>query len=79
MNKEFYKSKLLSINEAAEYLGVKPNTIAVWLSTKRYPLKSVKLGRLRKFRQEDLDEFIAQAMEDTQNDCNLNKKGGFYV
>ena len=46
---------------------------------KRYPLKSVKLGRLRKFRQEDLDEFIAQAMEDTKNDCNLHKKGGFYV
>ncbi len=56
--KENFHSKLLSINEAAEYLGVKPNTIAVWLSTKRYLLKSVKLGRLRKFRQDDLDELL---------------------
>ena len=50
---------LLSRDEAAEYLGVKPQTLALWHSTGRYPLPVVKIGRRAKYRLADLDQFIA--------------------
>ena len=50
--------KLLTRPEAAEYLGIKPQTLAVWATTKRYGLPLVKVGRLVKYRKEDLDAFI---------------------
>lgn len=51
-------SKLLDRTQAAEYLGVKPRTLDVWASTRRYNLKFIKVGRLAKYRKEDLDEFL---------------------
>ncbi len=50
--------ELLSRNEAANYLGVKKSTLAVWASTKRYPLPIVKIGRLCKYKLTDLNNFI---------------------
>jgi hypothetical protein len=49
---------LMSRREAADYLGVAPRTLAIWKTTKRYPLPVVKIGRLAKYRKCDLDEFI---------------------
>ena len=49
---------LLTRLQAAQYLGVSPDTLAVWACTKRYPLPFVKIGRLAKYRQTDLDAFI---------------------
>ena len=51
---------LLCREQAAEYLGVKPRTLDVWASTHRYNLKFIKVGRLAKYRKEDLDDFLAQ-------------------
>lgn len=48
----------LSRKEAAIYLGVREQTLAIWLSTKRYNLPVVKVGRLVKYKKSDLDEFI---------------------
>ncbi|MDR2779200.1 MAG: helix-turn-helix domain-containing protein, partial [Puniceicoccales bacterium] len=49
---------MLDVKEAAEILGINPRTLQGWISTKQYPeLKSIKLGRLRKFREADLLEF----------------------
>jgi excisionase family DNA binding protein len=45
--------------EAAEYLGVESATLDNWATTKRYKLKFYKVGRLCKYRVEDLEEFIA--------------------
>lgn len=50
--------RLLNVAEAAEILGVKPNTIEVWICENRYPLKYIKIGRLLKFRESDLQDFI---------------------
>lgn len=50
---------LLSRKEAAQYLGVSPQTLAIWVTTKRYNLAMVKIGRLAKYRKSDLDAFIA--------------------
>lgn len=54
-----FQSDLLTRREAAAYLGVTPETLAVWASTRRYPLRFVKIGRLSKYRKSDLDAFIS--------------------
>lgn len=51
-------SPLLTRQEAAEYLGVKPQTLAVWASVGRYGLRFVKVGRRVRYRKEDLDRFL---------------------
>lgn len=51
-------TKLLSREEAAELLGVSANTLAAWASNKRYPLNYIKVGRLAKYRMEDVNKFI---------------------
>jgi excisionase family DNA binding protein len=52
------RSELLSRAEAAAYLGVAKQTLAIWKCSKRYDLKYVKIGRLVKYRKSDLDQFI---------------------
>ncbi|WP_334180713.1 helix-turn-helix domain-containing protein [Pseudomonas nitroreducens] len=46
--------------QAAEALGVKRTTLAVWRSTGRYCLPYLKVGRLVKYRISDLAEFLAR-------------------
>lgn len=46
--------------QAADALGVKPTTLAVWRSTGRYSLPFLKVGRLVKYRLSDLAEFLAR-------------------
>lgn len=54
----FSNNKLLSRREAAEFLGISKGTLEVWSCTKRYPLKFIKVGRLVKYRERDLLEFL---------------------
>ena len=49
---------LLSRRQAAEYLGVKENTLAIWACNKRYNLSVIKVGRLCKYRLSDLEKFL---------------------
>ncbi|MCG9697185.1 helix-turn-helix domain-containing protein [Shewanella sp. Isolate11] len=49
----------LSNQDAANYLGVKPETLDVWRSAGRYAIPFVKVGRRVFYRQSDLDAFIA--------------------
>ena len=51
---------LYTRKQAAEYLGIKPHTLDVWASTGRYNLKYIKVGRLVRYRQEDLEQFLSQ-------------------
>ena len=53
------RDPLMTENQAAELLGVKPTTLQVWRSTKRYPLEYVKVGRLVRYRLSALEEFVA--------------------
>ena len=50
---------LLSRAEAAQYLGLKPQTLAVWHSTQRYKLPIVKVGRSVRYRPSDLEAFVS--------------------
>lgn len=50
---------LLNEQQAAEMLGVKPSTLQVWRSSKRYGLPYIKVGRLVRYRQSALLAFLA--------------------
>ena len=52
-------TKLLTPLDVAEILGVSPGTLSVWRSTKRYDLPYIKSGRLVRYRQADVEHFIA--------------------
>lgn len=53
------QSDLLTRVQAAQYLGVTPQTLAIWACTRRYNLPFVKVGRLVKYRKADLEAFLA--------------------
>lgn len=50
---------LLSELQAAQFIGVKPTTLQVWRSTKRYGLRYIKVGRLVRYRTSVLQAFLA--------------------
>jgi len=54
------QSDLMSRPEAAAYLGVAEQTLAVWKCNGRYGLPYVKVGSLVRYRKADLDAFIAR-------------------
>lgn len=45
----FVRSALLTRREAAVYLGVSEQTLAIWKCTGRYNLPYIKIGRLVKY------------------------------
>ncbi len=51
---------LLSRREAAEFLGIKEGTLTIWHTNDRYPLPVIKVGRLARYRREDLERFLDQ-------------------
>ena len=56
--------RLLSVEEAAKYLGVQKGTIHSWASQKKIP--SVHIGRRLLFNQEDLDRVIEAGKRETR-------------
>jgi excisionase family DNA binding protein len=50
--------KLLTMDEASEYLGISKLTLYGWVSARK--IRFVKIGRLVKFKQRDLDQWIEQ-------------------
>lgn len=56
----YNRQNLLTRKEAADYLGVKEQTLACWACAGRYRLPFVRIGRLVKYRQQDLDAFILE-------------------
>lgn len=53
------KPARLSTEEAAEYLGVQPQTLALWRSTGRYKIPYMKVGRRVYYRESDLDAWLS--------------------
>lgn len=49
---------LLDEKAAAEILGVKPASLQVWRSTRRYPLEYIKVGRLVRYRLSAIEAFL---------------------
>ena len=51
-------SQLLDETQAAAKLTVSPGTLGVWRSTGRYNLPFIKVGRMVRYRQSDLDAWL---------------------
>ncbi|MEA1950376.1 MAG: helix-turn-helix domain-containing protein [Planctomycetota bacterium] len=49
---------LMTREQAAEYLGIQMQTLAVWALTGRYGLPMVKVGRAVLYRRSDLDKWL---------------------
>lgn len=60
---QIYKEKqLLGTTEAAGYLGISKNTLYEWVVQNKVP--HIKVGRLVKFRKEDLEEWLKKRTRD---------------
>lgn len=59
IRKSYDINNLLSPGEVAEILGTTVGTLQIWRVTQRYPLPFVKIGRLVRYRLEDVQAFIA--------------------
>jgi excisionase family DNA binding protein len=57
------KNRLLTTEETAAYIGVEVQTLAVWRCKHRYGLKFVRVGRLIRYREADVIEFIDRHLE----------------
>lgn len=49
---------LLTREQAAAYLSIKPQTLAVWKTTGRYQIPVIKVGRSVRYRRRDLDAWL---------------------
>jgi predicted DNA-binding transcriptional regulator AlpA len=56
-------------HHAAKRLGCKPATLDAWFLQGKGP-KAIKIGRLRRYRDSDLDEFIESGLR-----CSTSDKG----
>lgn len=45
--------------QAAQYIGVRPQTLASWATHRRYGLPLHKIGRLVRYARADLDRWLA--------------------
>ncbi len=50
------EDRWLSVDEIATYLGIKRDTVYKWISDKNMPAHRV--GRLWKFRKEEIDDWV---------------------
>jgi excisionase family DNA binding protein len=50
------EDRWLSVDEIGSYLGVKRDTVYKWISERGLPAH--KVGRLWKFKKEDVDEWV---------------------
>ncbi len=66
-----FEDRWLSVVEIATYLGVKRDTIYKWIERKSLPAH--KVGRLWKFRKEEVDQWVRKggtADSRNKNDSN---------
>lgn len=65
----------LSVDEIADHLGVKRDTVYKWISERQMP--GHKIGRLWKFKQAEVDEWVVSGGANTsqsENDNPENRK-----
>ena len=53
-------NNMLTVKQAAEYLGIKPGTLNVWRCTKAVGVPYVQVGKCVRYKVQDLDDFIAR-------------------
>jgi len=61
---EELSGRLLTVNEAANILHIKPGTLANWLSQKRYGLKRLKIGGKTLLDSNQVKSLLNQVLEE---------------
>lgn len=61
--------ELLTAEQAADYLNVKPQTLALWRSTGRHGLPFVRVGRAIRYRRRDLEQWLADRTATSTGEC----------
>ena len=65
---EIMNDKWISIDEAAEYLGIKTVTLRSWIRNGKEGLPAQKIGKQWKFKISEVDEWIRSGGADEQTD-----------
>ena len=65
------QKKLLTRREAASYLGIKEQALALWAHAHRYDLPYYKIGSTAKYKIEDLDKFIERNLQSFEGEKNV--------
>ena len=60
------EKQLLDTKEASEFLGISKNTLYEWIIQKK--ISYIKVGRLVKFRQEDLEDWLKRRTQAEEKD-----------
>lgn len=60
MTNQNQQNRLITRDEAAAMLGLKPQTLAKWAHTKNRNLKMIKIGSAVRYRIADVEAFIKQ-------------------
>ena len=71
-NLKFVKANdnLLDMRQASEYLNIKTSTLYAMCMKNRIPV--VKIGKLNRFRREDLDKFITNNLRDVIDERDIS-------
>lgn len=59
------EDRWLSVDEIAAYLGIKRDTVYVWIERRSMPAH--KVGRLWKFKKDEVDEWIRSGGADDRD------------
>ena len=72
----YCQEKMMSRKEAAKFLEVKENTLAIWANTKRYNLPMYKVGKYIKYKISDLQKFKEGELvsDNVDNDSTVKLK-----
>ena len=57
----------LSVEEIAEHLGIKKDTVYKWVKTRKMPVH--KVGRLLKFQVKEIDQWVKEGKAAEKEDC----------
>ena len=66
------KDRWLSVDELATYLGVSKDTVYTWISAKGMPAH--RLGRLWKFKKEEVDGWVKSGGAAARRDADHDEK-----
>ena len=67
------EDRWLSVDEIATYLGIKRDTVYGWISSKDLPAQ--RLGRLWKFKREEVDEWVRAGSADASSPARQDGGG----
>jgi len=62
------EERWLSVDEIAEYLGISKDTVYAWINDKSMPAH--RMGRLWKFKREEVDGWITSGGASDRQDHN---------